>query len=421
MYTNVKRIQQDIEELSRYTSTPGAGTTRLSFSREDRGARDYIKSQMADAGLRVYEDAAGTVVGRLEGGLENAPVVMIGSHFDSVRNGGNFDGQAGVVAALEIARVFKENSFKPKHPVEFIAMIEEEGSRFGGGLLASRAMAGQVERNELDGFKDADGISIAQAMRDFGFDPDRIEEAIRPKGQIHAFLELHIEQGPVLEVQNKEIGIVEYIVGLKEIEVSIKGRPDHAGTTPMDMRSDALEAAAILISGLGDFAREVGGGSVATVGKLKVLPGVTNVVPGEVVFSVDVRSKNADDISRISCWINEELKRISEIKNVKTGAKDALDAQPVKLSDQVVKVIESKCKELNYTNIRMLSGAGHDSMVMADLTDVGMIFVPSKNGRSHCPEEWTDYEQLQKGIEVACITIMDLAIVKSDNDNIVKC
>lgn len=413
MDTKIKRIQQDIEELSKYTSTPEAGTTRLSFSKEDRGARDYVKSQMADAGLKVYEDAAGTVVGRLEGELKDAPVVMIGSHFDSVRNGGNFDGQAGVAAALEIARVFHENKLKPKYPIEFIAMIEEEGSRFGGGLFASRAMAGQVQRDELYGFKDVNGISIAQAMKDFGFDPDKIEEAIRPKGQVHAFLELHIEQGPILEAQNKEIGIVEYIVGLKEIEVSIKGRPDHAGTTPMNMRSDALEAAASLISKLGDFAREVGEGSVATVGKLRVLPGVTNVVPGEVVFSVDVRSKDEDNISRISCWINDELKMISESKNVKVRTQDTLDVQPVKLSDHVVKAIEKNCKELNYTNIRMLSGAGHDSMVMADLTDVGMIFVPSKNGRSHCPEEWTDYEQLQKGIEVAYMTIMDLAMVKS--------
>lgn len=409
MYTNVKRIQQDIEEISKFTATPGNGATRLSFTNEDRGAREYIKKQMIEAGLNVYEDAACTVIGRIDGFIKDAPVVMIGSHFDTVLNGGNFDGVAGVVTALEIARVFHENNLKPKYAVEFIAMVEEEGTRFGSGLFGSRAMAGTVSMDELNESKDSYGISMAQAMRDFGFDPDKVYEAKRPKESLKAFVELHIEQGPILEAENKEIGVVDYIVGLNTIEVKIKGRADHAGTTPMNMRSDAMEAAAMLISQVGDFAREVGEGSVATVGRLSVLPGAVNVVPKEVTFTVDIRSKNPNNIKRICELINAELNKISENKNVQFEVETLIDVPPVKLCDEVVNVIESNCHKLGLSNMKILSGAGHDAMVMADLTPTGMIFVQSKNGRSHSPVEWTDYVLLQKGVEVAYETIKILS------------
>lgn len=364
---------------------------------------------MVKSGLKVYEDAAGTVVGRIEGELKNAPAVLIGSHFDTVLNGGNFDGLAGVVAALETARVFKENKLKPKYPVEFIAMIEEEGTRFGAGLFASRAMAGKVSRQELYESKDENGILMAQAMEEFGFNPDKIEEAIRPKESLKAFLELHIEQGPILEAENKEVGVVEYIVGLHAIEVKIKGRADHAGTTPMNMRSDAMEAAAMLISRVGDYTREVGEGSVATVGRLSLLPGSFNVVAKEVTFTVDIRAKDSSNIERILQWIYTELDKISENKNVTYEVQTLLDVQPVKLSEEIANIIENNCKRLGFSSMRILSGAGHDAMVMANLTSTGMIFVPSKNGRSHSPSECTDYNLLQKGIEIAFETIKGLS------------
>lgn len=409
MQTNKKRIQNDIEKLSKFTATPGNGATRLSFTNEDRGAREYIKSEMAKAGLKVYEDAAATIVGRIEGELKNGPVVMIGSHFDTVLSGGNFDGQAGVVAALEIARVFHENNINPKYPVEFIAMIEEEGTRFGGGLFASRAMAGRVSNKELYESKDESGIIMADAMKEFGFDPSKINEAIRPKGSLKAFLELHIEQGPILEAEERQVGVVEYIVGLNAIEIKINGRADHAGTTPMNMRSDAMEAAAMIISRVGDYAREVGEGSVATVGRLSLLPGSVNVVPREVTFTVDIRAKNSNNIKAILKWIHNELDKVSENKNVTYEVQTLLDVEPVKLSENITGIIENNCNKLGFSNMRILSGAGHDAMVMADLTPTGMIFVPSKNGRSHSPAEWTDYDLLQKGIEVAFETIKVLA------------
>lgn len=409
MITSVERIQNDIEQLSKFNATPGKGLTRMSFTKEDRGAREYIKEQMKQAGLEVYEDAAGTVIGRLEGELNSAPTVMVGSHYDSVKNGGNFDGPAGVVTALETARVMKDKGLKPKFPVEFIAMIEEEGGRFGGGLFASRAMVGKVTRESLDSFKDSQGVSIAEAMKDFGFDPNKILDAVRKPEDVKAFLELHIEQGPILESGNKEIGIVEYIVGICQIEVVVKGRPDHAGTTPMEMRADALDAASLVISKISTFAKDAGEGTVSTVGTLSLLPGAANIVPGEVKFTVDMRSKKAECIDEVKGKIEAALAEVAASKGVNYTVVEKLSVPPVKLAEDILLMLNKHSDNLGLKKQTMLSGAGHDAMVMASITDVGLIFVPSKDGRSHCPEEWTDYEDLQKGIEVVCETIIEIS------------
>ncbi|WZL72937.1 Zn-dependent hydrolase [Clostridiaceae bacterium 35-E11] len=414
MHTKLERIKKDIETLGTFNATPGKGLTRFSFTKEDKAARAYIKNEMQQIGLKVYEDAAGTIIGRLEGTLQDGPVVMVGSHYDSVKNGGNFDGPAGVVAALEAARTIKEKNIQPKYPIEFIGMIEEEGGRFGGGLFASRAMAGKVTREQLDFYKDQEGISIGEAMKDFGLDPDRIQEATRKTEDIKAFLELHIEQGPVLETNKKEIGIVEYIVGIREFEVIVKGRPDHAGTTPMTMRADALDGAAAVIGKISDFGKAAGEGTVATVGILQVAPGAANIVPGEVKFTVDIRSKKSSCIDEVTQKIEELLKDIAEKKGVKYEIIPKLDVAPVKLAETIVNQFSTNCEQLSFSKEFMLSGAGHDAMVMASIADVGLIFVPSKDGRSHCPEEWTDYEDLQKGIELVYKTILDIAEVSSD-------
>lgn len=409
MKTNLQRIKNDIELLSKFNSTPGKGLTRLSFTEEDRGAREYIKKQMKEAGLVVYEDSASTIFGRLQGEIEDGPVVMIGSHYDSVRNGGIFDGNAGVVAALEIARTFKENDIKPKYPVEFIAMVEEEGSRFRGGLFASRAMAGKVTRESLDKFVDNDGISLAEAMKNFGFDPDKIAQAERKKENIRAFLELHIEQGPILENNKIDVGIVEYIVGIEEIEVTIKGRPDHAGTTPMNMRINALDAAAPVIANVSKFAVEAGEGTVATIGILDLEPGAANIVPAKVTFTVDIRSKKTECIDQVKEKIVDLLNKTAKETSCEVEVVQKLYAPPVMMDEQIVGDLSKYCDELGLNKQMILSGAGHDAMVIADITKVGMIFVPSKGGRSHCPEEWTDFEDLQKGIELAYYEMKNLS------------
>ncbi len=411
MITKLQRIKEDIETLSKFNATPGNGLTRFSFTKEDRGARNYIKKQMKEASLIVYEDAAGTIVGRMEGRLSDGPVIMIGSHYDSVKNGGNFDGPAGVVMGLEIARVLNENNLKPKYPIEFIAMIEEEGGRFGGGLFASRAMVGKVDREQLDRYKDADGISIAEAMKEFGFNPDKINEAVRKPEEVKAFLELHIEQGPVLESKAIDIGIVDYIVGICQIEVNIKGRSDHAGTTPMNMRADALDIASKVISKISGFAKKVGEGSVATVGKLEIFPGAANIVPSDVTFTVDIRSRNSECIQKVKSYINNSLVELTKESEVEYSIIEKINVSPVKADDKIIKNLIKNCDKLGFSREIMLSGAGHDAMVMAEITDIGLVFVPSKDGRSHCPEEWTDYEDLQRGIELLYHTLCDLAEV----------
>jgi len=331
---------------------------------------------------------------------------MIGSHFDSVKNGGNFDGPAGVIMALEILRVLDENKIKTKYPLEFVAMIEEEGGRFGGGVFGSRAMTGQVDYQELLEFKDEAGISMAEAFKDFGFDPKKIKEAKRDPEKLKAFIELHIEQGPVLENEKKDVGIVDFIVGINQIRVKVEGRADHAGTTPMNMRKDALSSAAELISEIKNFALEAGSGTVATVGSLEVKPGAANIVPAEVEFSVDIRSKELNCIKEVRNKIDQALSDIKSEYDLSYSVKDMLMVEPVELSQEIFKSFKEEAKNLDLNAREMISGAGHDAMIMAAITDVGLIFVPSKDGRSHTPEEWTDYEDLQKGIELIYHTVL---------------
>lgn len=409
MKTRSDRIKKDIEQLAEYNATPGQGLTRFSFSEEDRKAREYIKEQMALAGLEVYEDAAGTVVGRRSGRNNSLPPVMVGSHFDSVKNGGNFDGPAGVVTALEIARLLHENNIETEHPIEFVALIEEEGGRFGAGLFGSRSMVGRVSGQELNSNRDENGITTGEAMLKFGLDPGAIQKAKRPAGSLKAFFELHIEQGPVLEAEGKDIGIVNTIVGIRHYEVEVTGRPDHAGTTPMNMRADALVLGSEVIMTVNRLAKEAGEGTVATVGSLKISPGATNIVPGKVIFTIDIRSRNEENIETIIDGVRTILEERCKDEGLSHSVNCKIAVSPVHVPGYITGILKEKCRELGYSYREMISGAGHDAMVMAEITDSCLIFVPSRGGRSHCPEEWTDYEQLQKGVQLVFKTILDVA------------
>ncbi|MGI6604661.1 MAG: Zn-dependent hydrolase [bacterium] len=406
METSVERMQRDIQTLAQFTATPGAGVTRFSLTPEDRAARKYIKEQLRAAGCTVREDAIATVIGRREG-TEPGPVVMVGSHFDSVRHGGPFDGTAGVVAALEIARVLNDNNIQTRYPLEFVALIEEEGGRFGGGLLASRAMAGLVTPEELNQNRDVQGISMSEALSAFGFDPNAIGSARCRPEDLKAFFELHVEQGPVLENAGIDVGIVQSIVGMREYHVEVIGRPDHAGTTPMNMRADALVPVSIVIQAVEQLAREAGGGAVGTVGQLEVLPGAANIVPGRVAFTVDFRAKDDHTIDNMVEGFHKALEEACSA-NVTFTVNEKLNAKPVDLPIKIQQLLLNEAEQLGISTQVMQSGAGHDAMIMAGLTDVGMIFVPSRGGRSHCPEEWTDYAALKKGADVLLGTILKL-------------
>lgn len=405
MKANQERIEKHIKALSRYTATPNEGTTRLTYSEEDLQARIYIKEQMEAYGLEVREDGLGNIFGKLEGEKKDAPSVIVGSHFDSVPHGGDYDGPAGVIAGLEIAALFQDNQVKPVYPLEIIAMIEEEGSRFGGGLMGSRGIAGYLSKDDIQETKDKDGISVPEAMKKIGLDPSL--EVKRDPETIKAFLEMHIEQGPILEEEQISVGVVESIVGLTQLEVTIDGKAGHAGTTPMDRRSDALVAAANIIARLPQIALEEGEGTVATVGRHQVFPNGANVIPDKVVFSVDIRSSKEAHVKNVVQKV-KNLVRSWEANGIQAAVEQSLYMQPKELNKKIRSLLESSCAQLGTSFINMHSGAGHDAMVLSDITDVGLIFVPSKDGLSHCPEEWTAIHELAAGIEVLYETALKL-------------
>lgn len=407
MHIDLKRVIKDIETLATFNATPGNGVTRLSFTKEDRQARDYIRNKMEAIGLKTWEDGYSNLFGRREGKNPKAPVIMIGSHYDSVINGGSLDGVLGVVAALEILRIFEENNIGNYYPIEMVAMNDEEGVRFGTGISNSRAMAGLIDEKELDNFKDKDGISIREAMIQFGIIPD-LKDAIRPKGSIKTFIELHIEQGPVLEAERKDIGLVETIVGLDRYEVIIKGMSGHAGTTPMDKRKDALVGASEFILAVNRIAKEIGDGTVGTVGQLSLTPNASNVIPGYVNLSLDIRSTKEDNIKAFYNRLIEESEYIKSKYHIDIQITHNLYIQPVNMSDKNIALMEKVCQKLGYTYMRMNSGAGHDAMIMAKMAPSSLIFVPSKVGLSHHPDEWTDYEDIEKGIALMLNTVLEL-------------
>ncbi|MGW6663475.1 MULTISPECIES: Zn-dependent hydrolase [Peribacillus] len=392
-----ERIEKQISDLGEFTSTPGEGTTRLTYSKEDLLTRNYIKNKMMDYGLKVQEDGFGNIFGKLEGTLKDAPSVLLGSHFDSVPNGGAYDGPAGVIVALEVAALFSENQLTPKYPLEIVALIEEEGARFGGGLMGSRGIVGTLSEESFKNLKDKDGITTIEAMSKVGLDfslPKR-----RNPNSIKAFLELHIEQGPILEEKNIPIGVVEAIVGLTQFEVTIEGKAGHAGTTPMDRRTDALVAAAQIISQLPSFAIEEGEGTVITTGRLDVLPNGANVIPNKVVFSVDIRSSKEEHINNVIRRMKELIESY-QVQGIHTTAEQLLYMPPKILSNEIKDLLKDKSSDLEIPYCSIDSGAGHDAMVFSDVTDVGMLFVPSKAGLSHCPEEWSDARHLANGVQI---------------------
>ncbi|MCP3738092.1 Zn-dependent hydrolase [Rossellomorea sp. BNER] len=398
MELNLKeRIEKQINDLSEFTSTPGKGMTRLTYSNEDLLTRNYIKEKMKEYGLTVKEDGLGNIFGKLEGTLKDAPSVLIGSHFDSVPNGGSFDGPAGVIVALEVAGLFAENQLAPKYPLEVVALIEEEGARFGGGLMGSRGMVGSLSEEGFKRLKDKDGVTTVEAMGKIGLDSSLPKR--RDPNTIKSFLELHIEQGPILEEKNIPIGVVEGIVGLTQLEVTIEGKAGHAGTTPMDRRTDALIAAANIISQFPGLAIEEGNGTVITTGRLHVLPNGANVIPNKVEFSVDIRSSQEEPISNVIAKIKSLIHSYRE-QGYSISVEQPLYMKPKNMNNEIVALLKEKSTELGIPYCSINSGAGHDAMVLSDVTDVGMIFVPSKDGLSHCPEEWSDAVHLANGVQI---------------------
>lgn len=391
------RIESHIDALSTFTATPGKGTTRLTYSPEDLQARQYIKKKMEECGLTVQEDGFGNIFGKLEGLLKDAPSVLIGSHFDSVPNGGSYDGPAGVVAGLEVAALFAENKLIPKYPLEVIALVEEEGSRFGGGLMGSRGIVGLLDEEGFNSLKDKDGIYAVDAMKKIGLDPSLPKK--RDSKTMKAYLELHIEQGPILEEKAIPIGVVEAIVGLTQLEVTVKGQAGHAGTTPMDRRADALVTAARMIAQFPELAETEGEGAVVTTGRLNVFPNGANVIPDRTVFTVDIRSGKEENVLNVIQKVKDIASSFSK-QGIEVSVEQLLYIQPKEMNKDIVSLLKRKSGELDIPTCSINSGAGHDAMVFSDFTNVGMLFIPSKDGLSHCPEEWSDSRHIANAVQV---------------------
>jgi len=408
MGIQIDRIARDLDIINSFTATPGRGITRFSFSEPYMQARAYVSEELKKVGAAVSTMAGGNLCGRLEGSIRGYPPVMTGSHLDSVLQGGRYDGAAGVVAGLEVARVMAEEKTPHRHPIDVVVFAEEEGSRFGSVMIGSRAWIGRLTSDDLHRVKDSDGISYTAAMENAGLHPG--DESLLKPGMVKAMIELHIEQSLVLESKGLSIGVVEGINGIKQFLVTLTGVSNHAGATPMGLRHDALQGAVRAIAAVEEIAmREMGGQTVATVGMLTCGPGQANVIPGRVQFTVDVRDLDSERIDQAAQRILSVIQTICRARGLAFDIKPRSDTPPVRLSTGLVRLIEETAQQKQIHTLRMASGALHDSSILPEVTEVGMIFVPSKAGRSHCPEEETDLVDIGTGAELLLGAVAKLA------------
>ncbi|ADU95720.1 Zn-dependent hydrolase [Geobacillus sp. Y412MC52] len=402
-----ERLWQRLMELGEVGKKPSGGVTRLSFTAEERRAKDLVASYMREAGLFVYEDAAGNLIGRKEGANPDAPVVLVGSHLDSVYNGGCFDGPLGVLAGVEVVQAMNEHGVVTHHPIEVVAFTDEEGARFRFGMVGSRAMAGTLPPEALE-CRDAEGISLAEAMKQAGLDPDRLPQAARKPGTVKAYVELHIEQGRVLEEAGLPVGIVTGIAGLIWVKFTIEGKAEHAGATPMSLRRDPMAAAAQIITVIEEEARRTGT-TVGTVGQLHVYPGGINVIPERVEFVLDLRDLKAEVRDQVWNDIAARAETIAKERNVRLTTERLQEMAPVLCSDEVKRAAEAACQKLGCPSFWLPSGAAHDGVQLAPICPIGMIFVRSQDGVSHSPAEWSTKEDCAAGAEVLYHTVWQLA------------
>ncbi|KYC52935.1 MAG: allantoate amidohydrolase [Candidatus Methanofastidiosum methylothiophilum] len=406
MKADAKRIERDIEEINKFNLTPGSGITRLTFTKEYMGALNYILGELEKIGAEVQIMRGGNIRARFQGLEKNAPSVMIGSHIDSVFQGGMYDGIVGTVTSLEVVRLIYENKIPHKNPIDFVIFVEEDGSRFSTVLLGSRIWAGKVSNEDLSKILDKEGTSYLDAMKKSGLIPK--DEGLLEGNKIKAMIEPHIEQSLVLESKGLSIGIVEVIAGIKQLELTIEGVSNHAGATPMNLRNDALCGAAEIILNVERIGSKKGT-SVATVGFVEVIPGKTNIIPGKVKMTLDIRDKDDAVLNEIADSIMESIESTCKNRQLKFNIKQVSYTKPVLLSKKIAKTIEDTAKKQGIKTLRMVSGAVHDSSIIAEFTDVGMIFVPSKNGRSHCPEEYTDIKDIEIAANILLDSVIDLS------------
>jgi len=405
MKVDRRRLELTLEELSRIGETSQGGLTRLALSDEDRRARDRVVAWMRATGLAVRVDRMGNIFGERPG-TEPLPPVMVGSHLDSVPTGGRYDGQLGVLCALEAIRALDDHGVRTRHPVTLVVFTNEEGARFQPAMLASGVLAGRIPLEDAYNARDKDGIRLVDELERIGYlGPEPC--AARP---MRAYLELHIEQGPLLEEGGCSVGVVEGIVAISWSRVTIHGTQDHAGPTPMRTRHDALVAAADVVAGVRRLARDiVGGDLVATVGQLTVAPNIVNAIPGTVTLSVDVRDPSDAALDRALPMLERVVRQACEREGVRWELEHYWRVPSTPFDPLVVDTIERAARAAGARHRRLRSGAGHDAQYMATLGPAGMIFVPSRGGRSHCEEEFTSMDDIEYGATTLLLAAAELA------------
>jgi len=379
-------IERRLDELYAIGAEPDGGAYRPLYGAAWAAAGERVERWMKDAGLKTYRDAVGNIWGRAGG---DGKSIVTGSHIDTVRHGGRLDGALGIVAGLTAVESLLKARGKPRRPLEVVAICEEEGSRFSANFWGSRAITGTIDRVDPE---------VAAAMRERGLDPARIATAARD--DIDTFVELHIEQGAVLESSGTPLAVVSAIVGTAQLEVTVTGQPDHAGTTPMGLRRDALAGAAAMVQAIESIAQSLGKPAVATVGKLAVEPDQINVVPGKVVFTVDLRHSDLGGRRALEERIRSLCTTISQERRLGIATRTLQEKPPVAMHPDVRALLARAAQECGVQATEMVSGAGHDAQILASRCKVGMLFVPSIGGRSHCPEEATSPEHLEIGTRV---------------------
>jgi N-carbamoyl-L-amino-acid hydrolase len=398
---NEARLQGRITELAKFGANPEGGVSRVAFSAADIAGRKYVSSLMREAGLMVRVDTAGNIIGRREGRDPKLPAIMTGSHIDSVPGGGNYDGNVGVLAAIEVAQTLHERGVRLQHPLEIVSFTDEEG-----GLIGSLAMTGRIGPAALEVMSHS-GKTIREGIRVVGGDPDRLGQCIRKPGDLKAFIELHIEQGSVLDESAIDIGVVEGIVGIRRWEVTIDGVANHAGTTPMNRRRDALLGAAEFALAVNRVATTVPGRQVATVGRIRAEPGAPNVIPGRVVMSLEIRDLEVKKIYDVYDAIRMEASKIAQARQTPISFAALEVAADVALTDKRMRrIISRAASSLGLTHKLMPSGAGHDAQDMTHIAPTGMIFVPSVGGVSHSPKEFTSSRDIANGANVLLQTVL---------------
>jgi N-carbamoyl-L-amino-acid hydrolase len=398
---STQRMEQRITALSAFGANPEGGVSRVAFSDSDLAGREYIKTLMREAGLDVRVDSAANIIGRRDGSDPSLPVIMCGSHIDSVPGGGNYDGDVGVIGAIEVAQLLHEHGVGTRHPLEIVSFTDEEG-----GLIGSQAMTGRQGTGALDVVSHS-GKTVRDGIRTVGGDPDRLEQARRKPGDLKAFVELHIEQGAVLHEDGIDIGVVEGIVGIRWWDVVIDGIANHAGTTPMNRRRDALVSAAELALAANRVATTLTGRQVATVGRIRAEPGAPNVIPGRVVMSLEIRDLDAKKIELVYRAIVAEANSIAKARQTPISfAEIDVALAPAPTDERMRRIIAESAASLGLTYKAMPSGAGHDAQDMTHIAPTGMIFVPSVGGISHSPKEYTSPADMANGANVLLRTVL---------------